>query len=118
LSEISGIEELELDKEESQDLAKATKELAKFYQINFDPKKVALFNFCCALGKVYVPRAIAIKNNAKKKAVAVRPIEVVNNRSAQPQRVNGKVNHDEAVLPPSNSNNVDELLGGSAQIED
>jgi hypothetical protein len=62
LSEFTGWEELQLEKEESRELGDAVKEYAKFYGLSFDPKKVALFNLCLVAGKLYIPRAIAVKN--------------------------------------------------------
>jgi hypothetical protein len=101
LSGITGIEELELEKDEAKDLAKASTELAKHYAVNFDPKKVALFNFCCALGKVYIPRAIIIKNNRKKKGPQLAPAPA----TVPKQQVNG---------PPAFS---PEVFGGAADLE-
>lgn len=57
--------EMELDKDESEHLAKACKDLGRYYAMTFDPKKVAWFNFCAALGSVYVPRAITLRNRLK-----------------------------------------------------
>jgi hypothetical protein len=68
LSEFTGWEELELEKSESAELGSAVKEFAKFYGLSFDPKKVALFNLCLVAGKVYIPRAIAIKNRLSEPA--------------------------------------------------
>jgi hypothetical protein len=62
LAELTGVPELEIDKGEAKDLGEAVKDFSKFYGIAFDPKKVALFNLCVAMGKVYIPRAVAIKN--------------------------------------------------------
>jgi hypothetical protein len=59
------VPELELGKPEAEKLAKATTELGKYYAMEFDPKKVAWFNFCTALGAVYIPRVIAIKNRLR-----------------------------------------------------
>lgn len=63
LSEFTKIPELELEKGEADELGSAVKEFAKFYGASFDPKKVALFNLCLAAGKIYIPRAIAVKKN-------------------------------------------------------
>lgn len=108
LSEFTKVPELEIDKDEAETLSDATKELAKFYNVAFDPKKVAIFNFCLALGKVYVPRGIAIKNRIAAEAKP-KPIEVP---KSEKQRVNG-VSH----APMPNLSPID-MLGGAASIEE
>ena len=75
LSEFTHVPELEIDRKEAEDLSGAVKEFSKFYGVTFDPKKVAVFNLCLALGKIYVPRAIAVKRRVEKQ------------RTAQPQIV-------------------------------
>lgn len=107
LAEISGIEELEIDDTESKLLADATTELGKQYNVYFDPKKVAMFNFVAACGKVYVPRVIAIKNNAKKKKQPAQLAEVVTRPATKP---NG-------VERPAPKIDPIEMLGGAADIE-
>lgn len=94
LSEVTHIPELEIDKSEAKDLGDAARDFAKFYGVSFDPKKVALFNLCLAMGKVYVPRAIAIKRrmeteNAAKgpQLVAEKPKQRVNGKAQPPQDI-------------------------------
>lgn len=108
LSEFTKVPELEIDKDEADTLSDATKELAKFYNVSFDPKKVAIFNFCLALGKVYVPRAIAVKNRMATQAKP-KPVELP---KPEKQRVNGAA-HD---VPLPSINPLD-LLGGAAELE-
>lgn len=84
LAEFTRTPELELEKGEAHELGDAVKEFAKFYGVAFDPKKVALFNLCLAAGKIYVPRAFAVKNRWEQekgpKLVTERP-----ERKEQPQ---------------------------------
>jgi hypothetical protein len=92
LAEFTGWEELQLEKEESKELGGAVREFAKFYGVAFDPKKVALFNLCLVAGKLYIPRAIAIKNRlsepaAKGPQLVQQPKPAVNGMPMPPQTV-------------------------------
>jgi hypothetical protein len=92
LSEFTGWEELQLEKEESKELGGAVREFAKFYGVSFDPKKVALFNLCLVAGKLYIPRAIAIKNrlsetSAKGPQLVQQPKPTINDVPMPPQTV-------------------------------
>jgi hypothetical protein len=57
--------EIELDKDESRKLAEAIKDVAGYYALAFDPKKVAIANLLSVAGFVYGPRIIAWRARRK-----------------------------------------------------
>ncbi len=54
------VDKLAIDKDEAKQLADAINEVNKFYNIAFDPKKVAIFNLCVVAGKIYGTRLVAV----------------------------------------------------------
>lgn len=54
------VPEIELTQDESRKLMKAVKDVAKYYNVAFDPKKLAIFHLMTAMGGIYGPRAVAI----------------------------------------------------------
>jgi hypothetical protein len=89
------VAELELDKDESDKLAGAVKEVGRFYGATFDPKKVAIFNLCLVAGGIYGVRFFAIKNrlqaSKQPKPVSPKPTPInTRNQPTQQATVNGK----------------------------
>ena len=67
-------EEIALDPVEAKQLADAIKNVAQFYPIGMDPKKLAWFQLCIAMGSVYGPRVVAIHKRRKQSSPKVTPI--------------------------------------------
>lgn len=67
---------LELDKEEAERLSSAMREVAKYYSIGIDPKKLAIINLIQACGFIYGTRAIALWKGSKAAAPARKPEEI------------------------------------------
>lgn len=79
--------ELELDKEEAAKLSEATQNVAKYYAIAFNPKKVAIFNLAVCMTTIYGTRFVAIRNkHATTKKEQPKPIAT---QQMKPQPVNG-----------------------------
>lgn len=72
----TGVQELAIDKEESQMLAEALATLADHYKIKLDGKTGALMGFVYALSTVYGPRAVAIgvRLRSERKNVNTNPV--------------------------------------------
>lgn len=67
LSKSLKVEELELDEEEAKQLGAALARVQKEFGVGIIPPKVAaLINLAVVGGGIYVPRVIAITNNAKR----------------------------------------------------
>jgi len=66
-------ETLALDHKEAKQLSDAVKEVGKYYNAVFDPKKVAIFNLSVTAGGIYGMRLWAIWNTRK---AAPRPVAV------------------------------------------
>lgn len=88
------VAELELDKDESEKLAGAVKEVGKFYGATFDPKKVAIFNLCLVAGGIYGTRFFAIRNRIAASKVArpptPKPTPIRTSTTQAQSPVNGK----------------------------
>jgi hypothetical protein len=66
--------QLALDESESKQLADAISQVSELYDVPIDPRAVAWGNLIMVAGTIYVPRIIAIKNEAKhNKASNKRP---------------------------------------------
>jgi hypothetical protein len=93
------VAELELDKTEAEKLGSAIKEVAKFYAVSFDPKKLAIFNLAIVAGGIYGTRFVAIRTRMRiekgKDNLRVMPSD------AEPAQAKGKVNGAPAVQPAS-----------------
>jgi hypothetical protein len=76
VSRVTGYSELELSDHEARDIAEAVKNVAQYYPLGLDPKKLAIGQLCFTLAGVYGPKATAIyrKSNEKKGPVLVSPI--------------------------------------------
>jgi hypothetical protein len=75
------VPELEIDAEEAKRLSDAIKNVAQYYPMVFDPKKLAIANLCVVLGTIYGTRAVAIyKSTPKKPSAPVTPIREVPKR--------------------------------------
>lgn len=70
LASFVSVESLAIDKDEAKQLADAINEVNKFYNVGFDPKKVAIFNLVVVAGKIYGTRAVALYMDSKSKAPA------------------------------------------------
>lgn len=70
LAKFTGIDELEIDNEESKLLSEATVEIASHYNVAIDPKTMAWIGFAGVLGTVYGPRIGAYK---LRKAMEAKP---------------------------------------------
>ena len=84
------ISELELDKDESERLSKAVKDVGQYYGATFDPKKVAIFNLCMVAGSIYGLRFAAIFNRVRNSQP--KPVQQAAGPRPVPQRtqpVNG-----------------------------
>lgn len=66
--------ELELDKEEGKLLAENIAAVNAFYGKVIDPKVMAWTGLIMACGKIYAPRAVAIKMRMSMEAQAKRPV--------------------------------------------
>jgi hypothetical protein len=78
LSKSLKIEELELDQDEAEQLGKALARVQKEFGVGVIPPKVAaLLNLAVVGGGIYVPRVVAMANNAKKNK-AEKPPQVIN----------------------------------------
>ena len=92
-AEILKTPELELDKDECSKLGDAIKEVGKYYNVLFDPKKVAIFHLAIVAGGIYGTRLFAIRNRV---ATQVKPAPSPINRPAatapsnRPIPINGK----------------------------
>lgn len=73
--------EIELEKDESKKLADAIAEVNRFYNVKFDPKKVAVFNLAVVTASIYGPMTVAIKRRLD----AERGPQVVKTQAAKPQ---------------------------------
>jgi hypothetical protein len=62
---ILSVPELELDAGEARQYADALTEVAKFYTLSFDPKKVAIVNLLVVAGKIYGTRLFAYSTRRK-----------------------------------------------------
>lgn len=65
------VPELELDKQEAKKLSDAIKEVSKHYNVNLDPKKVALFQLGAVATGIYGPRVIAFARRTSRRAAPV-----------------------------------------------
>jgi len=59
-AQILSIPEMELDQTEAAKLAASFKNVAKYYNVAVDPKKLALFELSTTVGAIYLPRVIAV----------------------------------------------------------
>jgi hypothetical protein len=72
LAAICKTPELELGKEESENLANATANVAKHYDITASEKALDWGNLCLTLGVVYGPRFVMINARRKEERAAKR----------------------------------------------
>jgi len=70
VAKMLSVPEMELTEKESEKLADSVRNVAKYYTTVFDPKKIAIFELCCAAGSIYGPRAVSIY---KRTGAAPRP---------------------------------------------
>lgn len=96
-SEFLKCKEMELDKDESKKLADAIAEVNRFYNVKFDPKKVAIFNLAVVTASIYGPMAVSIKRrlDAERgpqpvKQAGPQPVQQPK-KQATPQQTNGQV---------------------------
>lgn len=80
--------ELALEESEAKKYSDALKEVAKYYNINIDPKKMALIQLAAVMGGIYGPRAIAIyKRHSDKPKPEV--VQMPAPKNAQQKKANG-----------------------------
>ena len=72
-AEIFSTPELELDTVEAKKLGDAIQNVAKYYNIGFDPKKVAIFNLVTVAGMIYGTRFVAVRNRIKAAKATISP---------------------------------------------
>lgn len=98
--------EMELDREESQKLADAVKEVGKHYSMLFDPKHVAIANLFAVSGFIYGPRIVAYRARKKaEKPQTVKPIAIDTRRvEPTPPRGNDKQGA-ESMIPVAQTTN-------------
>jgi hypothetical protein len=94
LAGITAVAELELDRDESEKLGDAIKNVGQYYGATFDPKKVAIFQLCVVAGGIYGTRVFAIRNRLmmeREKNSQPKP-QSIPRQQPQPQglKVNGK----------------------------
>lgn len=65
--------EIELDENEARKIAKASRELMGFYQVELSPEKVVWMNFAGAMIGVYGPRVVAVAARKKNEKAARKP---------------------------------------------
>lgn len=81
--------DLSFDKTEAEKISEAIKEYAAHTNIAFDPKKVALFNLCMAIGGISGSRVVAVRarlRSDKSKRIGINPAPATPITS---QRTNG-----------------------------
>jgi hypothetical protein len=83
-AEILKTPELELDKDESVKLADAIKNVGQYYNVLFDPKKVAIFQLAIVAGGIYGTRLFAIRNRLASTKIKVVPQNQTQQRQASP----------------------------------
>lgn len=76
------IQELAIDPKEAKSMADAIKEVAKYYPVAFDPKKLAIFNLVVVCGGIYGLRAMAYNNRMKEESKRTK-LQVINQPQAQ-----------------------------------
>ena len=83
------VPELELDADEAKRLSDSVKQVAEYYPVVFNPKKLAIANLVITLGTIYGTRAVAIYKTAPKRAPAtvtpIRPPAPAAQPAPQPQ---------------------------------
>lgn len=94
LAAVTKVEELALDKDEAKELAKAISDVNAYYGKVIDPKVFAWIGLAAVAGKVYAPRAVAIKLRlSMTQAPAKQPM-----RPVHPQQQAPRV--DPSMIPP------------------
>ena len=83
--------EFEITREEAKQIDVAVKNVAKFYDQTFDPKKVAWFQLCTVLGGTFYPRAIEYRNR-KRKEGKPNVVPISGQQKAAPQNAAPKPN--------------------------
>lgn len=74
-AKLLAIPELELDESEAAKLSSSLKNVAKYYSVNIDPKKLAMFELSTTALAIYGPRVIAVvKNHSDHKKEAPKPV--------------------------------------------
>lgn len=73
LAMVVDIEEIELDRDEAERLADAAQEVGKYYAVNFDPKKLAIFNLIQCAGVIYGTRFVAWRRKQAAKPAPAKP---------------------------------------------
>jgi len=94
LAGITSVPEFELDKDESQKLGDAIKNVGQYYGAVFDPKKVAIFHLAMVAGGIYGTRIFAVRNRLAveraAKPAAPKPTPINTRNQPAPTPVNGK----------------------------
>jgi hypothetical protein len=80
-----GLKELELEKDESKKLADAIQDVGKYYNIGFDPKKVAIAQLCIVAGGIYGPMFVQIRRRMKSQRVP-QPTPIATPIDRQPKQ--------------------------------
>lgn len=78
--------EMELDRDESQKLGDAVKNVAQYYGASFDPKKVAIFQLAMVAGGIYGVRFFAIRNRLKTERERKPPAPIQTKQAPQPKQ--------------------------------
>lgn len=77
--------ELELDRDEAKKLGDAITEVGKYYNVSFDPKKVAIFQLAITAGGIYGVRFVAIRNRLKQSQEKIGGPQPVPPKAASPE---------------------------------
>ena len=87
-AEFLACKELELEKDESKKLADAIQDVGKYYNVAFDPKKVAICQLAVIAGGIYGPMFVQVRRRLKaertRQPLAATPINQPRQQASQP----------------------------------
>lgn len=87
-AEFLACKELELEKDESKKLADAIQDVGKYYNVAFDPKKVAICQLAVIAGGIYGPMFVQIRRRLKaertRQPLSATPINQPRQQASQP----------------------------------
>ena len=87
-AEFLACKELELEKDESKKLADAIQDVGKFYNVAFDPKKVAICQLAVIAGGIYGPMFVQVRRRLKaertRQPLSATPINQPRPQASQP----------------------------------
>jgi hypothetical protein len=75
-AEFLACKELELEKDEAKKLADAVQEVGKYYNVSFDPKKVAIVQLAVVAGGIYGPMFVQIRRRLKAEKIQRPPVPI------------------------------------------